>query len=907
MITKFKTTSLIYYAIATIVSILLAMNFNRVMKIDIVTKKLPTQTDKSTTNADTSILSGDEFTYRLVDTGGVGIVPDSAGWGKDYSHHTYAFRNLILDKEPFIDMKVLAQVELDFCTYLTRLKSYGYNGVVFNNFLEFINFDQLGSGEDIYESGSQERKQHDAMRLGFGRLFDITHALGMKVVLKTDMIALTSNLERYFNYRYGGIDVSDPRIWDVYAIALRELFAVFPEIEGVMLRIGEAGAVYKMINWDYYSKLYVKTDEAVRLMLNTFITVMEENDKRLFFRTWTIGIDEIGDLHTNPETYLRVLGDIDSPNLIISTKYGTGDFYRYLPVNPTFSVGQHKRIIEFQTRREFEAFSNFPNYVTTDYQIYLHEILAQNNHICGAWIWTQDGGPQRAGPLSIYPFYGPWEFNDIDAYCTARVLADPNVDIDQVLTEWIMTNVSVDATTIDKVRQIILFSQEASRKGLYDELFAQKQLVVRKYFAPPIFWFWDIVSGSHSVLSLNYYACRNQLQQSIDSGFEAVNIVRQMKQIAQSITHEKVQNKVFFHKMMAALDYEENLFETFAWYRKTFLNFYRWLDTGDEQAYSDWQLSHSTFEQRKQLHLQLYKTSLDFPAYNFIETDLIFAQAARNKKHTLTARVVLFGLVLIGLWGTIKKRFVKRFWTRFLNEIEHDPWSNNVSWKMYVKFITIVCLLLTPIIFVNNGFLVRYHMDLNVWLIGSLVLLMLGFNDFKPPASIKVYHYIIRMITPIYVMVALVLVIFAYRGPFAFWYNFFTTPVFRFVIFTCLLMTIFSFGYRYVNSVHRYLKLNWLKTCGNACLSLGVVLIVNGVIVSLLSLETVISRLNNELLVLPVGLSKVLGITTHLNIQSRIPHDVIYLGIALFLSGLTFRYGSKVRAQYVLARLNRNI
>ena len=66
-------------------------------------------------------------------------------------------------------------------------------------------------------------------------------------------------------------------------------------------------------------------------------------------------------MHTNPESYDEVLDGIDSPHLIVSTKYTLGDFYSYLPLNDTLEPGDQRRIVELQSRREFEGFGALPN------------------------------------------------------------------------------------------------------------------------------------------------------------------------------------------------------------------------------------------------------------------------------------------------------------------------------------------------------------------------------------------------------------------------------------------------------------------------------------------------------------------------------------------------------------------
>ena len=81
----------------------------------------------------------------------------------------------------------------------------------------------------------------------------------------------------------------------------------------------------------------------------------------MIFRTWSVGVGAVGDMHTNADSYEAVLDGIDSDRLIVSTKYTLGDFYSHLPLNDTLEVGDQRRIVEFQSRREFENFGAFPN------------------------------------------------------------------------------------------------------------------------------------------------------------------------------------------------------------------------------------------------------------------------------------------------------------------------------------------------------------------------------------------------------------------------------------------------------------------------------------------------------------------------------------------------------------------
>ncbi|GMA23915.1 hypothetical protein GCM10025864_16740 [Luteimicrobium album] len=145
------------------------------------------------------------------------------------------------------------------------------------------------------------------------------------------------------------------------------------------------------------------TSDAVQAMLHAFLATAGAADKDVVFRTWTVGIGAVGDLHTNPASYEEVLGAIHDPHLIVSTKYSAGDFYSYLALNPTLAVGDQRRIVELQARREFEGQGALPDDLGALDQAALQRFLAANPNVEGIWDWAQTGGPLYAGPRDLSP------------------------------------------------------------------------------------------------------------------------------------------------------------------------------------------------------------------------------------------------------------------------------------------------------------------------------------------------------------------------------------------------------------------------------------------------------------------------------------------------------------------------
>ena len=74
-------------------------------------------------DAGSSRTAGVALPLRLVDSGGVGI-PATDEWGKDYSHDLRAFRDVILERPPYVDATALEAVARQWHAYVERMRRY---------------------------------------------------------------------------------------------------------------------------------------------------------------------------------------------------------------------------------------------------------------------------------------------------------------------------------------------------------------------------------------------------------------------------------------------------------------------------------------------------------------------------------------------------------------------------------------------------------------------------------------------------------------------------------------------------------------------------------------------------------------------------------------------------------------
>ncbi|MES2139342.1 MAG: hypothetical protein V4511_06515 [Bacteroidota bacterium] len=825
---------------------------------------------------------------KLIDMGGVGIIPDTINWGNNYEHNVHRFEDMILASPPFVDTIAFERVEKELKLYVNRIKEFKYTGIVFPGFLEFINFDSVGNGFEIYPKNDNYRLRHIAFKKYFTKLIDIAHQNGLKVYMGSDMTSFTTPLKNYVLKNIGKTDTENKEFWKIYQSGAKELFETMPNIDGLLIRIGEAGTVYNRPGWDYYSELSVTTDKGVQMMLNSFIDVAEEYNKLIIFRTWSVGVGETGDLHTNTETYHRVLDTIQSNNLVVSTKYCSGDFYSWLPFNPTLSEGKHRRITEFQCRREFEGLNAFPNYLAPLHQQALQQFSTNNKHFEGFWLWSQEGGPLRAGPLSIYPLHGFNVITDANVFATAKLAQNPFADLQQITNEWVRFYFGEDLVLVNNITEMLLMSHDITRKGLYISEFAKYDIRALGLEPPPMMWIfeWDMVGASSSALGSIYYVCKPNIKAAVAEGYEAIEGVKKMKVLVEASSDRVSKNQADYTKLLASLDYQQNLFTVLAEYRSYFLHYYHWLDTGDEGSLNTWKQALSNYRELEKKHQELYLTNLDFPSYNFREANMGAVVSARNIPSAWVSRVLMLIILLSVLLPLLIKKEalqkklgingMKQLWIGVFGISSVSEQQLNKADKGMIGLILFSGIVGGLVTF--TSFSAPMFFSFMMVLIILYTALLLTFYRSKQKINS------VLLLAPSLLLIALPLVVSCVRGPMLFWYLFWTSEYFRLFFFSVFILFFFWTYYILFRSGIIF-NLSRLKSAAILFLIQGIQLITGAAIILCVGFEKTLTVFNDEMLILPGGLSRILGITTHLNIPIQLPVWVMYTGIALSLIG----------------------
>jgi hypothetical protein len=727
------------------------------------------------------------LTLRLVDSGGIGLSPDD--WGRDYSHARRAFRDVILEAPPYLDAAAFERCEREWRSYVERMIEYGNNAIAVPLLLELIDFDRVSgslAGAPVYEARSAFRARHAAVRRAFGPLFEWTARRGMQVFLDTDMPVLTPALSDRLrrlapDASATGIDTANSAVWDVYRAGFEELFDALPSITGVVIRFGEGGSLYNTEGWPYRSEMGVRSAASLRAMLRGLLPVFEARQKTLVLRSWTVGVGQLGRLHLDPAVYDAVLGDIDSPALIVSTKYTAGDFFSYLPLNPTLAAGRQRRIIEFQAKPEFEGFGAFPDFLGSEYAQALRAFRSVNPHIAGAYVMPQFGGPLRAGPRMIYPRHGFWLWTDANVFVASRLAVDPDADVRQLARQWAAARFGNDARVVDAVTNVLIQTREAVLNGFYIRPFAERTVRIHRFELPPLMWIfeWNMVGGWHSLSSLVYDATRDDIDRAIAEGDAAVDLVRRARQQLQAAfaTRESSACGEACDNALRSLDYQETLFEALAAWRQTSLSYYRWLDTGDDKAWTMWLAGRTRFATAAAEHRGRFAGDLNFPAFDLRSASEAVTMADRAAWVRRIAAVLLIGMAaLLVRWRAFRTSAMTSW------RLAREPLNTATALAVTLLTLALVAFLAGAL----TGFATPW-IAVGAPLVVGVAAMVFASTRFGMAANQRRDNLLASSVSPVIPGAIVLLALVAWFGPVGIWFSFWTSSIFRIVFVTLVL------------------------------------------------------------------------------------------------------------------------
>ncbi|MEE0946929.1 MAG: hypothetical protein U0M42_08925 [Acutalibacteraceae bacterium] len=443
------------------------------------------------------------------------------------------------------------------------LKEYGYNGQVFKHINTVISFDSLGL--NLFPDGSEEKRWLSNFSSDIKNEITLAKNTGLSVFYHVDLFVLPKKIVEHYKDdicdENGKISIDKEMTLQLHRVLLNELFSVYPQVDGLIIRVGETylhdtpyhtgnGAV-KYGDKDTEKKQFVKLLNFLRE------EVCVKHNKKLIFRTWDCFNDRF---HTNLQYYLDVTDKIEThENLYFSIKHTALDFWRNVKWNDCLTQGKHQQIVEVQCQREYEGKGAYPSYVmdcvingdTCNKTVIGLKDIVNHPLIKGVYTWPRGGG--------WYGPYSPNEFwSDINTYVIANYSADTTLCESDIFNRFAEEKMNLSKTDADKFRKLCLTANKAILKSRYISCYDKDLL--NESSMPCCNWMRDDMLGGlfHLKKAFEVLFKENKLYEALKEKEEGLRLWEEAFAICKSIDWNLCSDRDF---IITSCDYAVRLFD----------------------------------------------------------------------------------------------------------------------------------------------------------------------------------------------------------------------------------------------------------------------------------------------------------------------------------------------------------
>jgi hypothetical protein len=374
------------------------------------------------------------------------------------------------------------------------------------------------------------------------------------------------------------------------------------------------------------------------------------------------------------------------------------------------------------------------------------------------------------------------------------------------------------------------------------------------------------------------------VDEAVREGGTAVRDARRMRDLVAGTDPATWRDPVLRQRFLSTLDYQVDLFTTLGAYRATVLAHMQWLDTGSPAARDAWHAAAGRYATASARHVHRYGGDLDLPAFNLTAADLGLERAGRDEPMAWLARGLLAAVLATLAAGALRRRpaalralctGATRPWRLGRADFTPTRLDRVLVWVIPAAAVVLSRAVLTW--FAAPAHLVAV---LGAWLLFGVVLRML-----VRPADPFVLAAAVGGLALL--RTVLLLAALALRGPGHYWFGFWTDPVAR----SAYVTVAFAAFLGVFVVAHRALRtgMGGRAATGRVLVAVGTPPLVLGGLVAVLGLERALTMWNDQMALLPWGLSRILGITVYLEIPSALPVIVAVAGAALVLGGALTR------------------
>ncbi|HQV92556.1 MAG TPA: hypothetical protein PLA46_13305, partial [Phycicoccus sp.] len=336
-----------------------------------------------------------------------------------------------------------------------------------------------------------------------------------------------------------------------------------------------------------------------------------------------------------------------------------------------------------------------------------------------------------------------------------------------------------------------------------------------------------------------------------------------------------------YDHLAASLDYEVDLLTTLQTYREAFLRYYQWLDGDPHAGAARWQAAVEDFRTASAAHTKRWGGNLDLPPYNFFAADAGLVHTDRAVWTMIAGRILLALCALALMFVKPLRRGAFLPWRLRADPAPTEP--PTPRWQRLATLIVPVLAILGSRLAFSSGASTAYLLVT----LGSLAILAitarLALALLRPGAdATALWAGLGGVLTLRTLWLAGALSV---SGPGGYWLRFWTDESWRTVYVTVgiglLLWSLVVVGltFRHAYAVSR------LAALGVPLLGVGLPLLALGGLMAGVGLENGLTTINNQMAVLPLGLSKILGLVTHLGIPRSLPLWLMEAGGVIALLG----------------------
>jgi hypothetical protein len=357
-----------------------------------------------------------------------------------------------------------------------KLAAWGYDGQVVADWrppTTAITFERLEP--DIFPPGSDALAWVERNAAEIEARTAQIHAAGLRALYHTDVILLPTRLvERHGGEildRRGRISLERPMTRNLLRVALAEVFARFPDLDGLVIRTGE---MYLQDLPYHTGGNAITHGRSSHLQLLAILReeACAKRGKLILYRTWAFD-----GFNTSPGYYLSVADRVQPhPLLAFSIKHTDGDFWRTVPFNSTLGLGGHQQIVEVQCQREYEGKGAHPNYVAHGVINGFEELrsgpakgagthpvglagLAGRPTFAGVFTWSRGGGWDG-------PYIKDELWCELNAYVVSRWAQNAGPSEEAVFAEY-ASKLGLTGAQVVRFRRLALLSCAGVLHGQY--------------------------------------------------------------------------------------------------------------------------------------------------------------------------------------------------------------------------------------------------------------------------------------------------------------------------------------------------------------------------------------------------------------------------------------------------------